>query len=120
MSPGATESISPFCVKFETNQNNKIAMSGGKESDTVLFCYVKQIRYNLHMIDLMGKPVITWTHLGKSAMFHHAAAAAKSLQSCLTLFDHMDCSLPGSSVPWDFPGKSTGVGCHCLLCHVPP
>ena len=18
--------------------------------------------------------------------------------------------------PWDFPGKSTGVGCHCLLC----
>ena len=18
---------------------------------------------------------------------------------------------------WDFPGKSTGVGCHCLLCH---
>ena len=25
----------------------------------------------------------------------------------------MDCSLPGSSIhPWDFPGKSTGVGCH--------
>ena len=21
--------------------------------------------------------------------------------------------------PWDFPGKSTGVGCHCLLRHVP-
>ena len=20
--------------------------------------------------------------------------------------------------PWDFPGKSTGVGCHCLLCFV--
>ena len=20
--------------------------------------------------------------------------------------------------PWDFPGKSTGVGCHCLLCHL--
>ena len=20
--------------------------------------------------------------------------------------------------PWDFPGKSTGVGCHCLLCTV--
>ena len=100
-------------------------------------------------------------------------------QSCLTLCDLMDCSLPGSSIhgifqarvlewvplpspeeaaimiqlftemkrqnsvhiiflssfietylfyshkssyrqsfllcPWDFPGKSTGVGCHCLL-----
>ena len=20
--------------------------------------------------------------------------------------------------PWDFPGKSTGVGCHCLLRHI--
>ena len=27
----------------------------------------------------------------------------------------MDCSLPGSSVHGIFPGKSTGVGCHCLL-----
>ena len=36
-------------------------------------------------------------------------------QSCPTLSNPMDCSPPGSSVPWDFPGKSTGVGCHCLL-----
>ena len=91
-----------------------------------------------------------------------AAAAAKSLQSCLTLCDPIDGSPPGSAVPgilqartlewvaisfsnawkwkvkgsrsvvsdssqphglqptrllrpWDFPGKSTGVGCHHLL-----
>ena len=91
-----------------------------------------------------------------------AAAAAKSLQSCLTLCDPRDGSPPGSPVPgilqartlewvaisfsnagkwkvkvkslshvwlfathglqptrllhpWDFPGKSTGVGCQCLL-----
>ena len=91
-----------------------------------------------------------------------AAAAAKLLQSCLTLCDLIDSSPPGSPVPgilqartlewvaipfpmhesekwkwsdsvvsdpqlrhglqptrllhpWDFPGKSTGVGCHCLL-----
>ena len=36
-------------------------------------------------------------------------------QSCLTLSDPMDCSLPGSSEHGIFPGKSTGVGCHCLL-----
>ena len=59
-------------------------------------------------------------------------------QSCPTLSDPMDCSLPGFIYgglvavvsdslrlhrllptrllcPWDFPGKSTGVGCHCLL-----
>ena len=41
-----------------------------------------------------------------------AAAAAKSLQLCPTLSDPMDCRLLR---PRDFPGKSTGVGCHCLL-----
>ena len=50
------------------------------------------------------------------------AAAAKSLQSdsvgpnlqCLTVRPHrrQPTRLPR---PWDFPGKSTGVGCHCLL-----
>ena len=101
-------------------------------------------------------------HLQWSFIDYAAAAAAKSLQSCLTLWDPIDCSPPGSSVPrilqarplewvaisfssawkekwkgshsvmsdsqwshglqptrllcpWDFPGKSTGVGCHCLL-----
>ena len=40
---------------------------------------------------------------------------AKLLQSCLTLCDPMDCSLPGYSVHGDSPSKNTGVGCHFLL-----
>ena len=32
-------------------------------------------------------------------------------QLCPTLCDLMDCSLPGSSVHGDSPGKNTGVGC---------
>ena len=36
-------------------------------------------------------------------------------QSCLILCDPMDCSLSGSSVHGDSPGKNTGVGCHFLL-----
>ena len=35
----------------------------------------------------------------------------------------MDCSLPGSEKPlspWDFPDKSTGVGCHFLLQGIKP
>ena len=38
-------------------------------------------------------------------------------QSCLTLCNPMDYSLPGSSIHGIFPGKSTGcqVGCHFLL-----
>ena len=43
-----------------------------------------------------------------------AAAAAKSLQSCLTIRPHrrQPTRLP---CPWDSPGKNTGVGCHFLL-----
>ena len=36
-------------------------------------------------------------------------------QSCLTLCNPMDYSLPGSSVHKDSPGKNTGVGGHALL-----
>ena len=35
-------------------------------------------------------------------------------QSCLTLCDPMNCSLPGSSVHGASPGQNTGVGCHVL------
>ena len=102
------------------------------------------------------------TTLVQLPIMYHAAAVAKSLQSCPTLCDPTDGSPPGSPVPgilqathwsglpfpspmhesekwkwsrsvvssssqphvlqptrllhpWDFPGKSTGVGCHCLL-----
>ena len=36
-------------------------------------------------------------------------------QSCLTLCNPMDCSLPGSFCPWNFLGRNTGAGCHFLL-----
>ena len=36
------------------------------------------------------------------------------VQSCLTLCDPVDCSLPGSSVHWNSPGKNTGVGSQSL------
>ena len=36
-------------------------------------------------------------------------------EPCLTFCDLMDCSLPGSSVHGDSPGKNTGLGCHVLL-----
>ena len=45
-----------------------------------------------------------------------AAAAAKSLQSCLTLCDPIDVWQPTRLPrPWDSPGKNTRVGCHFLL-----
>ena len=44
---------------------------------------------------------------------------AKSLQSCLSICDPMDCSLP-EPCPWDSPGKNTGMGCHTLLQEIFP
>ena len=35
-------------------------------------------------------------------------------QSCPTLCDPMDCSLPGSPVHGEFLDKHTGAGCHFL------
>ena len=40
---------------------------------------------------------------------------AQLLESCPTLYDPMDCSLPGSSVYGDSPGKNSGVGFHALF-----
>ena len=36
------------------------------------------------------------------------------IQLCPTLCNPIDCSLQAAP-SWDFPGKSTGVGCHFLL-----
>ena len=41
--------------------------------------------------------------------------SAKSPQSCLTLCDSMDCSLPDSICLWGSPGKNTGVDSYSLL-----
>ena len=43
------------------------------------------------------------------------SVCARSLQSCPTLCDLMNCSPPGSSVPRDSPGKNTEVSCHFPL-----
>ena len=46
-----------------------------------------------------------------------AATAAKSLQSCQTLWDHRAVRQQPTKLPcpWDSPGNNTGVGCHFLL-----
>ena len=49
-----------------------------------------------------------WSGLPFPSPMHESEVA----QSCSTL-----CGLQPTRLlwPWDFPGKSTGVGCHCLL-----
>ena len=64
---------------------------------------------------------VTLSHAGRwcktcqsSATWGTGMMHAKLLQSCLTLWDPMDCSPPDSSAHGDSPGKDTGVGCHAL------
>ena len=45
----------------------------------------------------------------------HCAMLRFVAQSCPTLCDPRDCSLPGSSIRGDSPGKNVGMGCNALL-----
>ena len=49
---------------------------------------------------------LNWTELDYAVL---------SCFSRVWLCDLMDCSLPGSSVHWDSPGKNSGVGHHALF-----
>ena len=55
--------------------------------------------------------------LVKSGVFtlSQSPAATQLPQLCPPLCHPINHSLPDSSVPWDFPGKNIGVGCHALL-----
>ena len=60
--------------------------------------------------------LLSYTNKNWVLIFHYLgyAAAAKSLQSCPTLWPHRR-QPTRSPRPWDSPGKNTGMGCHLLL-----
>ena len=72
-----------------------------------LWKILKELGIPDHLICLLrnlyaGQEATVRTGHGTTAA---AAAAAKSLQSCLTLCDPMDCSLPGSSIHGIFQAR---------------
>ena len=56
----------------------------------------------------------TWVSCIAGRFFTTAPAAAKSLQSCPTVWPHRR-QHTRLRRPWDSPSKNTGVGCHFLL-----
>ena len=56
-------------------------------------------------------------HVNLSSLYSSQVIAVLCLitQTCLTFYDPMHCSLPGSAVHGDSPGKNTGVSGHALL-----
>ena len=93
------------CSAFFTVQLSHPYMTTGKTIALTRWIFVGKVMSLL--LNMISRLVITFLPI--------AAAAAKSLQSCLTLCDPIDSSPPGSPHPWDSPGKNTGVGCHFLL-----
>ena len=51
----------------------------------------------------------------KMVNVHISQSVSSVTQLCPAVCNPMDCSLLGSSYPWDFPGKNTGEGGHFLL-----
>ena len=67
------------------------------------------------LIVLFGCPLCIFDFIGDSGHFCVCVYVCESLQSCLTLWDSMDSSRPGSSVRGDSPAKNTAVGYHAYL-----
>ena len=55
------------------------------------------------------------THMGRDLAPSVASALQCGLTADCTDLQIGDYKLTRPLHPWDFPGKSTGVGCHCLL-----
>ena len=66
----------------------------------------------LSLMAAANKKALFWV---QSTCLSLLFVCAKSLQSCSTFCDPMDCSSPGSSAHGDSPGKNTVVGCRALL-----
>ena len=75
------------------------------------------------MMERLGIPQLQSLPLSSYGPHQHICVCAVLCfvaQSCPTLCDPVDCSLSGSSVHGDSPGKNTGVGCHALLQRIFP
>ena len=82
-----------------------IQSANGSNCQRQLLCGFPILTSFLVILSIPG--VITAWHI-------HAAAAAKSLQLCLTVQPHRRQPIRLRH-PWDSSGKNTGVGCHFLL-----
>ena len=93
----------------------RAAVHGGAKSRTRLSDWTDWLRHKCNNCKPSG------TCCQVPIFFHHLVPMLCLVtQSCPTLCDPMDCSLPGYSVHGDSPGKNTGAGCHTLLQRIFP
>ena len=78
-----------------------------------LVCALQE--WSFYFSQSYGVPVIRLCWPSKPNALCACMCACVHTQSCPTLCNSMDCSLPGSSVHGIFQARNTGVGCHLLL-----
>ena len=79
---------------------------------------IKKNTFESVLMKWMKLEPIIQSEVSQKEKHQYSICYAKSLQSCPTLCDPMDCSLTGSSIHGIFLNKSTGLGCHCILMHI--
>ena len=79
----------------------------------------RRLLIRLPVPGILQARTLEWVAISFSDKCMKVKRESEVAQSCLTLSDPMDCSLPGSSLgPRDFPGKSAGAGCHCHFAYL--
>ena len=107
--PGGLPSMGSHRVGHDWS-NLAVAVAADSSTNTKLLCY------SLKLLKITSVTIhVFYVYLIVFIVQIYYAGLGFITQSCLTLCNPMDCSLPGSSVHGDFPGKNTGVGCLALL-----
>ena len=111
----AQETVSK--VKRQPSEWEKIIANEITDKGLISKIYKQLVQLNARKTN---NPIKKWEenlnrHFSKEDI--QMANVNKVTQSCPTLCDPMDCSIPGTRLlrPGDFPGTSTVMGCHCLL-----
>ena len=99
--------MSPIFVPFSFIILQKITSSWTSVSRQNLNNFIGTCATYIHYILFIKRSV----NFLKCFLF----AVGLIVQSCMTLCDPVDCSLPDSSVQGSSLGVNTGVGCHALL-----
>ena len=87
---------------------------GWKQGEMGLMHVYRDIKWSSHLGKQFGRVFNSFKFVIQ-ARVSAPRYMCEIAQSCLTPCSPMDCSLPRLFHPHDFPGKSTGVGCHFLL-----
>ena len=101
--------------EFSVSESTIILMSLNRNIEKTRLRVSPQRSHSNIAPDSIPRQSIGQTFTNNENIIHLCCCGCLVAQSRLTLCDPMDCSPPGSSVTWDFPGKNTVVSYHFLL-----